>query len=158
RPVVSLTAAAERVARGEYGRNEHLPHVAVRQDDVVVPLRRNEVARLGESFQHMLGQIHAARSELQTQVSEAHSLAEELERANKQLCDAVRAAEEARRTAEDANAAKSQFLAQMSHELRTPLNAIIGYTELVELEKLSDQQRGYLQRLGASARHLLGLV
>jgi hypothetical protein len=49
----------------------------------------------------------------------------------------------------------------MSHELRTPINAITGYTQLLELGiagPVTDTQRGYLGRLYASGRHLLGLV
>ena len=42
-------------------------------------------------------------------------------------------AEDARQRAEEANRAKSDFLAKMSHELRTPLNAIAGHAELIEL-------------------------
>jgi PAS domain S-box-containing protein len=70
-------------------------------------------------------------------------------------------AEVASREAEEASHAKSGFLATMSHELRTPINAMIGYTQLLELGlagPLTEQQRGYLERLTASSRHLLGLV
>jgi len=67
----------------------------------------------------------------------------------------------ARQEAEDANAAKSQFLATMSHELRTPLNAIAGYAELLKLElrgPITPEQREDLDRIDRSQRHLLSLI
>lgn len=68
---------------------------------------------------------------------------------------------EARRSAETANLAKSQFLASMSHELRTPLNAIIGYTEMLA-EDAQDRDDAStardLDRILASATNLLSLL
>ena len=67
----------------------------------------------------------------------------------------------ARRTAEEANSAKSQFLANMSHELRTPLNAIIGYSEMVEEEvrDLGHEELGPdLQKIQSAGKHLLALI
>jgi signal transduction histidine kinase len=67
----------------------------------------------------------------------------------------------ARDEAERANRAKNDFLAVMSHELRTPLNAIIGYGSLLR-DGIPDQatpgQRQQLERIGASAKHLLALI
>jgi PAS domain S-box-containing protein len=65
------------------------------------------------------------------------------------------------RAAQAASVEKSRFLATMSHEIRTPINAVLGYADLLDLEitgTLNDGQRGYLQRVRASARHLLALV
>ena len=67
----------------------------------------------------------------------------------------------ARREAEAANNAKSQFLASMSHELRTPLNAIIGYSEMLEEEAADTGQTGFvpdLEKIRAAGRHLLSLI
>ena len=67
----------------------------------------------------------------------------------------------ARRLAEEANSAKSQFLATMSHELRTPLNAIAGYTQLLSLGirgAMTTEQLSDLSRIDRSQRHLLSLI
>jgi signal transduction histidine kinase len=69
--------------------------------------------------------------------------------------------EEQTRRAQDASAAKSDFLATVSHELRTPLNAIGGYVELLDMElrgPITAEIRQDLSRIRASQRHLLGLI
>lgn len=61
--------------------------------------------------------------------------------------------------ARKASDAKSTFLARVSHELRTPLNAILGYTELIQEEDgIQPDNVDDLERIHASATHLLGLV
>ena len=61
--------------------------------------------------------------------------------------------------AERANAAKTAFLSNMSHEIRTPMNAIIGLGEIALQEpELPDSTREHLEKIGGSAKHLLGLI
>ena len=70
-------------------------------------------------------------------------------------------AEHARQRAEEANKAKSDFLAKMSHELRTPLNAIAGHAELIELGvhgPVTPEQASALDRIRRNERHLLALI
>ncbi len=78
-------------------------------------------------------------------------LREERER-NMALADALQVAEQA-------NAAKTSFLSNMSHEIRTPMNAIIGLDSIaLQSPDLTPQTREYLEKIGGSARHLLGLI
>jgi signal transduction histidine kinase len=70
--------------------------------------------------------------------------------------------ERQKKKAEEANAAKSKFLAVMSHELRTPLNAVIGFSDLllrgVSAEPPSKKQSEYLRDIVGSAQHLHGVL
>jgi len=68
----------------------------------------------------------------------------------------------ARRQAEMASAAKSDFLAKISHEIRTPLNAIIGFSEVMMQERFgpieNDRYRQYLKDIHTSGGHLVSLL
>jgi two-component system, cell cycle sensor histidine kinase PleC len=70
--------------------------------------------------------------------------------------------DEARRKAEEANLAKSRFLATMSHELRTPLNAIMGFSEVMKNEVFGGHAHAsykeYSGDIHSSGQHLLNLI
>jgi len=87
--------------------------------------------------------------------SEKDDLIAELEVANSM-------SDEARRRAEEANLAKSRFLASMSHELRTPLNAILGFSEVMSAEVMgplnNPTYREYTTDIHRSGQHLLNLI
>jgi len=70
-------------------------------------------------------------------------------------------ARSARRAAEEANRAKSEFLSRMSHDLRTPLNAILGFTDLMlnsDRNALAAEQREQLQHIDRAGQHLLRTI
>jgi len=86
----------------------------------------------------------------------AQQAAQALERAT-----LYQAEQSARARADEANRAKSQFLAAMSHELRTPLNAIAGYADLIAIGvrgPVTEEQKEDLGRIKRSQQHLLGII
>tara|TARA_B100000683_G_C12488492_1_gene553822 strand:- start:324 stop:2732 length:2409 start_codon:yes stop_codon:yes gene_type:complete len=76
----------------------------------------------------------------------------------KNRAQARQAMKMAQESAEDANKAKSDFLARMSHEIRTPMNAVIGLSHLALKTQLTDKQRDYLTKISISANNLLGII
>jgi len=64
----------------------------------------------------------------------------------------------ARLEAENANAAKSEFLSRMSHELRTPMNSILGFDQLLEMGGLTPVQKKGVSHIIHSGKHLLNLI
>ena len=79
-----------------------------------------------------------------------------------ELEEAKAISDEARRRAEEANVAKSRFLATMSHELRTPLNAILGFSEVMHAEIMGPMEnrlyKEYAGNIHQSGSHLLHLI
>ncbi len=77
----------------------------------------------------------------------------------KQVEEALRSA---KREAEEANRAKSQFMANMSHELRTPLNSVIGFANLLLKkdpgDEFGDREREFANRILVNGKHLLDLI
>jgi two-component system cell cycle sensor histidine kinase PleC len=106
-------------------------------------------------FAYIAGHFNNAALMMLSFRSEKDALIAELETA-KSMSD------EARGRAEEANLAKSRFLASMSHELRTPLNAILGFSEVMSGEVLgplaNPTYREYARDIHDSGRHLLDLI
>lgn len=75
----------------------------------------------------------------------------------KQL-ESVRKIVESQERAEEANKAKSEFLASMSHELRTPLNAVLGFAQMLQMGSLSEKQEDQVESILYAGNHLLRLV
>ena len=178
----------DRLSRGE--RVDHFETVRLRRDgtrvDVslsVSPIRDergqiigaakiardvSEQKRLREAERELSNQLQEVAAELEQQLEEGQSLQEELEESNESLSRALAEAEQfgqdaeaARKEAERASNAKSQFLAMMSHELRTPLNAIAGYIDLLDMGirgPITPDQKQDFSRIKRSQESLLRLI
>jgi signal transduction histidine kinase/DNA-binding response OmpR family regulator/HPt (histidine-containing phosphotransfer) domain-containing protein len=136
RPIANLLEGTAEWGRGHYD-------ARVKIDD-----RSSEIGRLGIAFNDMADAL-AARHAAQQRAEE------ELRHLNATLESRI-----GRRTLEleEANRAKSQFLAKMSHEIRTPVNGVLGMLELVKQTKLDTRQQRYLDTARRSAETLLGII
>lgn len=85
-------------------------------------------------------------------------LLREIQVLSESLTSLFRQRERARQEAEAAGQARADFLAAMSHEIRTPLTGVLGMTDLLAAEDLTSKQKGYVDAIRASGRHLLNII
>jgi signal transduction histidine kinase/CheY-like chemotaxis protein/streptogramin lyase len=103
--------------------------------------------------------LRRTRRELEQAYRTVAAKNEELEARGRELQQARDHSEEARKSADSANRAKSMFLANMSHEIRTPMNAMLGNAQILLRDKgLDESQRRSVERVEQSGQHLLSLI
>jgi len=107
----------------------------------------------------ILAAVEAERVQVQQALQEAATVLEaRVQERTRELATANQELEEARRAAESASTAKSEYLSRMSHELRTPLTAIIGFAELMKLEHNDRAEDVQLHSILKAADRLEALV
>jgi len=99
-----------------------------------------------------------AEKELQKAKEQAEQVKTEVEEVNRQLESSIERANFMAQEAMVANKSKSEFLANMSHEIRTPMNAIVGFSDILKQEKLTDEQKEYVNIIWDSSKNLLALI
>jgi signal transduction histidine kinase/CheY-like chemotaxis protein len=85
-------------------------------------------------------------------------LSKSLARAQELLASRTAELTAARDEALTATHAKTAFLSSTSHELRTPLNAVLGFTQLLQLSDLAEEDQDSVERILSAGRHLLALI
>lgn len=162
-PAGRRVLAANERAREWLGRREQ-PIDALRLDDLIVPpdgtspeASFSALLQPRSPTDHFVGFRHADGHTLEAEVLASRVLYQDLP-ASVLLIRDVSQVEQARRVAEAASTAKTEFLEQFSYQIRTPLNGIIGLTELSLDADLGDDVRERLEIVMRCAKDLLGNV
>lgn len=148
-PINQLAEVTEELKQGNY--------------DIRVDNERNdEVGQLGRSFNTMAEVIKNTTHELKVNNLQLEMVIEsrtkELSDANDHLSEEIKGRELARHEAEQANQAKSEFLATMSHEIRTPMNGVLGMLHMLGKSDLTEKQRHQLDTASSSSKMLLKVI
>ena len=152
RRLLSLESATRSITQGDYDVN-----IAVEGHDELTDMGRALHGFRNNAIdnQKLDEELRQHRAHLEELVEER---SEQLRTANEMLSEEVRNHELAREKAEQANQAKTAFLATMSHELRTPLSGALGTLKLLSDTRLKDEQDEYVRLINAANVSLLDIV
>ncbi len=132
--------------------------------NVVVPVFKgsDEISILSKSLNVMCGKFERYRRELEEMNNSLEERVDkrnaDLRRLNDKLSKYAKGAESQAHRIRQADAYKTQFIANMSHDLRTPLNGILGMADIIKKTTLTTQQKEYLNDIISSGELLAAII